>query len=157
MSEQDQRSEGAEAAEISSAILWMGHLIDRFVNTRLAQMELPKGMSHPRANLLFAVHAAHQNSGSTRMVDIALDVGVTARTLTTMVDALEGQGLIVRVPDANDRRAIQLEMTDTGRTLIEPLAQAVESASEVVMSPLSDSERQALLHLMTRLIERDAG
>lgn len=157
MSVNGRRSDGAQAAEISSAILWLSHLIDRFVNTRMSQMNLPNGMSHPRANLLFAVHSAQVNGGSTRMVDIALDVGVTARTLTTMVDALEKQGLIARVPDASDRRAIQLEMTESGRALIEPLAQVVESASEVIMSPLNELERQTLLRLMTRLIERDTG
>lgn len=157
MSAKDRRPEGAQAAEICTSIIWMGHLIERFANTRLPETNLVPGMSFPRANLLFAVHSAQQGGGSTRMVDIALDLGVTARTITTMVDALERQGLIVRVPDARDRRAIQLEMTDTGRAVMEPLAQAVESASEVIMSPLSGPERETLLRLMTRLIERDTG
>lgn len=157
MSAKDRRPEGAQAAEICTSIIWMGHLIERFANTRLPEANLVPGMSFARANLLFAVHSAQQSSGSTRMVDIALDLGVTARTITTMVDALEQQGLIVRVPDAKDRRAIQLEMTDAGRALMEPLAQAVESASEVIMSPLNGPERETLLRLMTRLIERDTG
>jgi len=147
---------GAEAAEICSTIIWMGHLIERFANTRLPQAGLAPGMSLPRANLLFAVHAAQRNGTSAKMVDIALDLGVTARTITTMVDALEGQGLIERVPDERDRRAIQLALTDAGVELVEPLAQAVESASEVLMSPLSAAERETLLRLMTRLIERGA-
>src|SRR5688572_12483717 len=145
---------GAEASEICSTIIWMGHLIERFANTRLPQADLAPGMSLPRANLLFAVQAAQHNGTSTRMVDIALDLGVTARTITTMVDALEEQGLISRVPDARDRRAIQLELTGARLALIEPLAQAVESASEVLLSPLTGAERGTLLSLMTRLIER---
>lgn len=144
-----------EALEISSSIVWLAHLIDRFVNTRLAQGSFPKGMSFARANLLFAVHAAQVNDTSSRMVDIALDLGVTARTLTTMVDALEKQGLVERVPDANDRRAIQLELTDDGREALDPLAQALDVACEAVIGPLDDAERQTLLRLLTRLIERD--
>lgn len=146
-----------EALEISSSIVWLAHLIDRFVNTRLAQGSFPKGMSFARANLLFAVHAARVNETSSRMVDIALDLGVTARTLTTMVDALEKQGLVERVPDAKDRRAIQLELTDSGREALDPLAQALEVACEAVIGPLDDSERKVLLRLLTRLIERDTG
>lgn len=149
------REHGAQAAEISSSIIWLGHLIERFANTRLPQANLAPGLSLPRAHLLFAVHAAQQHEGSTRMVDIALDLGVTARTLTTMVDALERQGLIERVPDPHDRRAIGLELSDDGRSLIEPLAQAVDEASEVIMSPLDASERATLLRLLTRLIERE--
>ena len=147
--------QGGEATEISSAIVWLGHLIERFANTRLSRSDLAPGMSLARAHLLFAIHAAEQHGGSTRMVDIALDVGVTARTITTMVDALEKQGLLTRVPDERDRRAIQLELTDTGREIIAPLAQAVESASEILLSPLDAGERRTLLHLLTRLIERD--
>lgn len=144
-----------EPMEISSSIVWLAHLIDRFANTRLAQGSFPKGMSFARANLLFAVYAARQNETSSRMVDISLDLGVTARTLTTMVDALEKQGLLERVPDANDRRAIQLEITGQGIALVDPLAQALDTASEAVMGPLDHSERRTLLRLLTRLIERD--
>jgi DNA-binding MarR family transcriptional regulator len=146
-----------EPMEISSSIVWLAHLIDRFANTRLAQGSFPKGMSFARANLLFAVYAAKQNETSSRMVDISLDLGVTARTLTTMVDALEKQELVERVPDPNDRRAIQLAITEQGEALIEPLAQALDSACEAVMGPLDEADRRTLLRLLTRLIERDAG
>ena len=148
--------ESVEPMEISSSIVWLAHLIDRFANTRLAQGAFPKGMSFARANLLFAVYAAKQNETSSRMVDISLDLGVTARTLTTMVDALEKQALIERVPDPNDRRAIQLAITDAGEALVEPLAQSLDSACEAVMGPLDESDRRTLLRLLTRLIERDA-
>src|SRR5687767_6296485 len=131
-----------EPMEISTSIVWLAHLIDRFANTRLAQGSFPRGMSFARANLLFAVYAAKQNETSSRMVDISLDLGVTARTLTTMVDALEKQELVERVPDPNDRRAIQLAITGQGEALIEPLAQALDSACEAVMGPLDDSERR---------------
>lgn len=144
-----------QATEICSSIIWLGHLIERFANTRLPEAELPPGMSIARANLLFAIHTALEHEGSTRMVDIALDLGVTPRTLTTMVDALEKQAYLTRVPDPDDRRAIQLELTDEGRALVPILAQAVESASEVIVSPLDTGEREALMHLLTRLIERE--
>lgn len=155
MDTQGQQFQGAKAAEICSSIIWMGHLIERFTNSRLVDITGAPGMSFPRANLLFAIHSAQQNGGSTRMVDIALDLGVTARTITTMVDALENQRLIVRMPDVKDRRAIQLLMTDAGRELLEPLAQAVEAASQAIVSPLNGTERDTLLRLMTRLIERE--
>ncbi len=149
--------ETVEPMELSSSIVWLAHLIDRFANTRLAQGSFPKGMSFARANLLFAVYAARQNETSSRMVDISLDLGVTARTLTTMVDALEKQELVERVPDPNDRRAIQLEITEPGVALIDPLAQALDTACEAVMGPLAEDERRMLLRLLTRLIERDGG
>lgn len=147
--------ETGDSVEIASSIVWLAHLIDRFINTRLAQGTFPKGMSFARANLLFAVHAAQQNDTSSRMVDIAIDLGVTARTLTTMVDALEKQGLVERVPDPADRRAIQLDITGAGREALDPLAQELQVACEAVLGPLDGAERATLLRLLTRLIERD--
>ena len=152
---QHQGQQGGEATEICAAIVWMGHLIERFTNTRLPESERAPGMSISRANALFAIAAAERNGTSTRMVDIALDLGVTARTITPLVDALEKQGLVVRVPDERDRRAIQLALTDAGRAQLAPLAQAVEAASDILLSPLSAVERRTLLELLTRLIERD--
>lgn len=152
-----QEQQGGEATEICAAIVWMGHLIERFTNTRLPQAGVAPGMSVSRANALFAIAAAERNGTSTRMVDIALDLGVTARTITPLVDALEKQGLVVRVPDERDRRAIQLELTDAGRAQLAPLAQAVEGASDILLGPLSSAERRTLLDLLTRLIERDTG
>ena len=145
----------AEATEICAAIIWLGHLIERFANTRLPQADLPPGMSLARAHLLFAVAAAQRNDTSSKMVDIALDLGVTARTITTMVDALEKQGLIARVPDPHDRRAIQLEMTPQGEALLAPLSQTVDTASDIILSPLAAADRRTLLDLLTRLIERE--
>lgn len=148
----DQR---AQAAEISSSIIWLGHLIERFANTRLPEAGVPAGVSVARANLLLAVHAAREHDGSTRMVDIALDLGVTGRTLTSMVDALEKQELLARMPDPDDRRAIQLELTERGEALIGPLADAMADASEIILSPLDAEEQATLGHLLNRLIERD--
>lgn len=150
----DQR---AQAAEICSSIIWLGHLIERFANTRLPEAGVPSGVSVARGNLLLAIHAAREHDGSTRMVDIALDLGVTGRTLTSMVDALEKQGLLARVPDPDDRRAIQLELTGSGEALIGPLADAMADASEVILGPLDAGEQATLSRLLTRLIERDTG
>lgn len=147
-------NDDANPTDICVNIVWMSHLIDRLTNLRLPADRFPAGMSFARANLLFAIHAAGQNQSSARMVDIALDLGVTARTLTTMVDALERQGLISRQPDPADRRAIQLVMQPAGATLLPELAHHIDLATEAVVGPLSTSERATLLGLLQKLIER---
>ncbi|MDA8211425.1 MAG: MarR family transcriptional regulator [Clostridia bacterium] len=39
-------------------------------------------------------------------------------TLTTIVDKLESKGILVRIPDKQDRRNILLELTEEGKTTI---------------------------------------
>jgi DNA-binding MarR family transcriptional regulator len=142
------------ALELTTSVTWLAHLIERFANLRLAGASLPLSMSYARANLLMAVHSAHAEQNSARMVDIALDLGVTGRTLTTMVDSLEKQDLIMRVIDPADRRAFQLLLTDQGNQLIPHLQSELLQAAEAVAAPLSESDRAQLTRLISRLIER---
>lgn len=140
--------------DLTTSITWLAHLIERFANLRLAAGGFPQGMSYARANLLIAVHSAHQDGNSARMVDIAMDLGVTGRTLTTMVDSLEKQQLIRREIDPADRRAFQLVLTPAGSDLIPQLQAELAEAAETVVSPLSESDRSCLSSLIDQLIAR---
>src|SRR4051812_10246420 len=59
------------------------------------------GVSFARMKLLGALHA----SGPKIMSDLSEELGVTARNVTALVDALEEEKLVRRVPHATDRRA----------------------------------------------------
>lgn len=130
-------------------------MIERFANLRIARADLPSAMSYARANLILAVHAAYLHGNSARMVDIAQDLGVTARTLTTMVDSLTRQGLIERVVDPEDRRAFQLVLTEQGTAIVPQLQEELAQAAAAVMAPLSVQESETLARLITRMIERE--
>lgn len=143
-----------DALDLTTSVTWLAHLIERFANIRLAQANLPDGMSYARANLLLAVASAHADDTSARMVDIALDLGVTGRTLTTMVDSLEKQGLLAREVDPTDRRAFQLLLTDAGRSMLPQIQAELIAAADTVMSPLSASEAAMLGKILNRLIDR---
>lgn len=144
----------ASALEICGAIFWLSHLIERFAQARLCRHGLPAGMSFSRALLILAVHNG-QRVGASRMSDVAIDLGVTARTVTTMVDGLERDGLMVRQPDPKDRRAIQLELTTDGAAIVPVLGRALETIGASILAPLSQAEQAALLILLDRLIERE--
>ncbi len=139
---------------VLGGIFWLSHLIERFAQARLPDFEIPAGMSFSRALLILAVHNG-QRAEASRMSDVAMDIGVTARTVTTMVDSLERDGLMVRRPDRHDRRVIQLELTADGDALVPVLSRALETIGAAFLSPLGESGQAALLVLLDRLIERD--
>lgn len=145
------------ASDICRSIIWMAHLIERYANARLPTFDLPADLTMPRARLLLAVAAGAAEQASTRMSDIAFDLGVTARTITTMVDALERDGLVERVPDQLDRRAISLVLTEEGERSIPDILHAIEEISVSVVAPLSDADQDTLRDLLIRLIERDGA
>jgi DNA-binding MarR family transcriptional regulator len=145
------------ATGICNSLIWMSHLIERYANARLPTFGLGPALSMPRARLLLAIASGAAEETSTRMSDIALDVGVTARTITTMVDALEREGLVARMPDPLDRRAISLALTETGAAAVPRIQAALDEISAAVVSPLAEADQSALHDLLTRLIERDGG
>jgi DNA-binding MarR family transcriptional regulator len=66
------------------------------------------GPSYPRLKLLYALHC----EGPQRMGDLAETLEVTPRSVTALVDGLELQGQVRRVPDPSDRRATIIELAD---------------------------------------------
>ncbi|HLR93190.1 MAG TPA: MarR family transcriptional regulator, partial [Jiangellaceae bacterium] len=75
------------------------------------------GLSEARARLLVTV----SETEPARMGKLAADLGVSARSVTGMVDALERQGLLVRQSDPQDRRATLLRLTEDSRARMSQL------------------------------------
>ena len=140
-----------DPAAICDAIIRMAHLIERFANGRLPSFGVPAGLSMARVRMLTTLHDA----GSMRMSDLAWELGVTSRTITSMVDALEDEGLLSRQPDPADRRAILLALTDAGEACLDLIHHALNEIGSLVLSPLSERERVALDEMLTRLTERE--
>src|SRR5215469_15889622 len=83
--EHPEGSPSPSASEIVSTLIATSHRLRRVLNSRLSRQPGMVGLSGPRLRLLLAVEEA----GRLRMGDLAEDLGVTARTVTTLVDALE--------------------------------------------------------------------
>lgn len=140
-----------DPAAICDAIIRMAHLIERFANGRLPAFGVPAGLSMARVRMLTTLHTA----GSMRMSDLAWELGVTSRTITSMVDALEDEGLLSRQPDPADRRAILLGVTEAGEARLDLIHRALDEIGSLVLSPLSERERVALDEMLVRLTERE--
>jgi DNA-binding MarR family transcriptional regulator len=101
------------------------------------------GVSLPQYRLLVSVSGQPQ-----RASELAARVGVSRPTLTSLVDGLEQAGLLQRSPVPNDRRGIQLVVTDAG---CEALALAdlslTERMLELVPPEAADSVRELVAAL----------
>ncbi|MEU9480550.1 MarR family transcriptional regulator [Streptomyces sp. NPDC048191] len=92
-----------------------------------------------------------------RMADLAERLEVVPRAVTTLVDGLEANGKVRRVPDPANRRVTRIELTDEGRTTLRELRGARRLAAEEILAPLTEKERQVLGVLLDTLIEGDGG
>ncbi|MFI6033465.1 MarR family winged helix-turn-helix transcriptional regulator [Streptomyces sp. NPDC051315] len=92
-----------------------------------------------------------------RMADVAERLEVVPRAVTTLVDGLEANGKVRRVPDPTNRRVIRIELTDAGRETLRELRRARQAAAHEILAPLTDVERAVLGELLDTLIDGTAA
>ncbi|GAA0404108.1 MarR family transcriptional regulator [Streptomyces luteireticuli] len=110
----------------------------------------PVGITPAQSRLLRSV--AHCEAPP-RMADLAERLEVVPRAVTTLVDALEANGAVRRVPDPANRRVIRIELTDHGRETLRALREARRAAVEEILSPLTAEQREVLGGLLGELMQ----
>ena len=78
-------------------------------------------------------------------------VDLTSGAITSAVDRLEAQGLVVRTADAEDRRTRFVSLTPKGTARIREVFGVHKRAMEGVTSSLTTTEREVLINLIKTL------
>ena|SRR5437762_2755508 len=105
--------------------------------------------SLPRLRLLYALHC----DGPQRMGDLAEALEVTPRSITALVDGLEAQGQVRRVPDPSDRRATIIELAD-GRSDVEERYREHALAVARLFDGIDEKDREAFRRVGSELLAR---
>lgn len=108
------------------------------VNPIKARLKL-YGINYPFEQLI-VMKVIRDHNGPLVQQDIAEMMGKDKSVILRMVDALEHEGFIHRVVDANDRRRNILALTDTGNQLIERFLEIEKQVSVDLMEGLSADE-----------------
>ena len=91
--------------------------------------------------------------GECPLGDLADELDSTPRNITGLLDHLERDGLVERVPDPQDRRSVRARLTAAGRQRIEAIwREGLEHQFEVVQG-LSKDDLAQLRHLCLLLVE----
>jgi DNA-binding MarR family transcriptional regulator len=72
-------------------------------------------------------------------------------SVTGLVDRAEKRGLVERVPDPDDGRAVRIKLTRGGRAIVTKGAAEVEAEIETVAAGLTDPQRNQLAGLLSRI------
>ncbi len=107
------------------------------------------GASVPRLRLLYSV-LCH---GPQKMADLAEALTVTPRNVTALVDALEGEGLVRRVPHSTDRRVTLVELTCSPDRVAAQF-EAYQGSMERLFDGLAVDDQRTLLRLLGTLHDR---
>ena len=85
--------------------------------------------------------------------DLGLDPGYLSRILRRFTRA----GLVLRAPVASDRRQALLTLTAKGRRVLAPLNDGARDRVNLLLDPLSVSQRAALVRAMQQIEKLLAG
>jgi DNA-binding MarR family transcriptional regulator len=100
-----------------------------------------------------ALEVLGRDGSPIRMAELAGYLGIVPRSATSVVDGLEGAGLVVRTPDQADRRSMLVSLTEHGRVLVGRIAGSRILAAEETFSGLRSEERVQLAALLQRVAE----
>jgi len=77
---------------------------------------------------------------------------VTSGTMTTRVDRLIGRGLVLRRPDPRDRRGVLVQLTPSGRDVVDGALSTLLTHEQRLVAALSPKDRAVLPEMLRRLL-----
>jgi len=91
--------------------------------------------------------------GPLRLSELAERMGITAPTASRAVEGLVDLGLLERLPDTADRRAVRIDVTEQGRKDVEGRKARAAAALEPAVAALAAQDRARLAALLARLAD----
>ena len=113
------------------------------------------GQSSARMEALAAIINSPSLSAQ---VDIAKRLRIEGPTMTRMLDTLEADGLVERLPDPGDRRTKQLRLTQAGEAVLEEIFAIADELRARLLHGVAPEKMDELNEFLVMLTGRlDAG
>lgn len=104
-------------------------------------------LSHEQA---FVLGYLVQNPGAIQR-DIAQMSRTSAASVSSLLQGLEGRGLVERRTEGGNERSKRVYATPSGSELIAGFGAAMADAEETILAPLDQAERASLHALLTKI------
>jgi DNA-binding MarR family transcriptional regulator len=134
-------------AELDQRIPFLLSQLGTYVADDFKRRLAPLGM-HPRTNAVLLALAA---SDGQSQQELSARLGVHRNVMVSLIDALEAQGLVKRLPRPQDRRAFAVTLTDKARDLLPALDEHSQALEQDVTAALTPNERALLRDLLRRM------
>ena len=113
------------------------------------------GLSESRVRVL--TRLCHRPSRQLPLGALAEGMDVTPRTMTDIIDVLERDGLVKRVPDPADRRSVQAVITEAGLERINAMRRDATTKPAAVARGFTADQLVQLRHLCLLLVRNLSG
>ncbi len=139
-----------QALQLWRAMLRASRAVGRVVRETLHR----HGLRGAQFGLLWVL--AEAGPEGLKLTDISEKLVVTCGNITGLMDRLEELGYVVREPHPSDRRVVLAKLTPQARTLLDEIVPVHTRRLARIMSCLSDSDRETLSQLLSRVSEQAA-
>jgi DNA-binding MarR family transcriptional regulator len=103
----------------------------------------------------FSVLSAIKNIGDPALpTDVAKWLDRNTNTITLIVDRMEKDGLVERIRDLKDRRALRLVVTSRGQKLYEQAVKPSRELPKIIMAALTTNELQTLITILEKVRQK---
>jgi MarR family transcriptional regulator for hemolysin len=137
-------------AEFAPLLLVCGRGWRRALNAMLVEHNLSDATAAPLITLLRLGDRIPQGV-------LAERVGVEGPTLVRVLDGLESEGLICRVPDDSDRRIKLVQLTADGTKVAERCEQCAAKLREIMLGDIPPEQILAALDVMRIIADKTAS
>lgn len=130
----------------------VGYLMRRILNIVAQEVERelePSGLTNAQWVPLLKLY---MGSAST-VAELARECNLDAGGMTRLLDRLEGKGLLRRVRSSEDRRVVNLELTDEGREAARQIPAVLCGVQNAHMRGFTIEEWQLLKGLLRRILD----
>jgi DNA-binding MarR family transcriptional regulator len=121
----------------------LGSYVSDDFKRRLAPLDV-----HPRTSAVLVALAG--NDGQSQR-QLSARLGLHRNVMVSLIDTLEEQGLVKRMPHPHDRRAFAVTLTDKARDLLPALEEQSHAMEDEVTATLTPEERATLLDVLQRV------
>lgn len=133
------------ASEALAALRAASHYFRTSMDRWLEHHQLSEG----RMGVLWRL----RGSGPMTLGDLASQLDVSPRNITGLIDHLERDGLVERVPDPADRRAVRAHLTGPGEAKLRAVRSEMDRARSNVLAGFTEDEIDLLRHLCLKLVK----
>lgn len=129
-----------------------GHLIRRAQQIAVA-IFLEECAAEDLTPVQYAVLIAIRDNPGIDATRVSGLIAFDRTTISGVMERLEAKGFVQRQTNAADKRAKVVDITTEGKKLLRTVEPKVERAQQRILAPLSTEEQQALMSLLSKLVD----
>lgn len=137
-----------EQFKIGKILKIVSNYMDKDMNNCLSDYNITRS----QMGILIYIQVAECKNIEANQVDIEKEFNLKNPTVTGLINRLEEKGYIKRVRSDKDKRYNKLELTETGREILNKGKRKAQENEEKLLKILTDDEIKELKRILTKIV-----